>query len=328
MIARRAFISLVGGAAAAWPLAARAQRSAMPVIGLLSARTPETDAALLGFFRQGLHERGYVEGHNVAIEYRWALGDYARLPALAAEFVHQSVAVIATFGGPSPALAAKAKTATIPILFVISGDPVKNGLSENLNRPTSNVTGVSTLFEDIGPKQLGLAYELLPNAKKIAVLINPNSLIADKLLSDIRDAAKAMLRDVQMVHAGTPSEIDPIFAKIHSTGADGLLVPVDPFFFTQMDQIAASGMRYRVPTVFFRREFAQAGGLMSYGSDPQETYRQIGIYAGRLLSGAKPSELPIVQSAKFELVINLTTAKAMGVEIPPMLLARADEVIE
>jgi putative ABC transport system substrate-binding protein len=324
---RRDVLSLLGGAAASWPLGVRAQQAGMPVIGVLSARASETDVSLLGFFRQGLTQSGYVEGQNVAIEYRWASGEYDLLPALTAELIEHHVEVIVTFGGPASAIAAKSKTATIPIVF-IGGDPVRHGLVPSLNRPSGNITGVSTLFEDVVSKQLALTFELLPEAKIIAVLVNPTNGLDENVVRDAVEAAQTLGRQVEIVNARSASDIEASFESMRSIGADGVLVTVDPFFFTQANHIIALASRYRLPAVFFRREFSEAGGLMSYGSDPKEAYIQAGIYAGRILKGAKPADLPVVQSATFELVINLRTAKALGLTVPPMLLARADEVLE
>jgi putative tryptophan/tyrosine transport system substrate-binding protein len=279
------------------------------------------------FLRQGLTQSGYVEGQNLAVEYRGASGDYSRLSELAAELIEHHVDVIVTFGGPPSAIAAKSRTATIPIVFV-GGDPVRSGLVPSLNRPSGNITGVSTLFEDVASKQLALTFELLPQAKIIAVLVNPAVPWNEHLEGDVLKAAQTLGRQVEVIHAGSTSEIETSFEKMRSNRADGVLVTVDPFFFTHANRLVALASRDLLPAIFFRREFCEAGGLMSYGSNPKEAYVQVGIYTGRILKGANPADLPIVQSATFELVINLKTAKALGLAVPPMLLARADEVIE
>jgi putative ABC transport system substrate-binding protein len=325
---RREFITLLGGAAAAWPMGVRAQQQAMPVIGLLSARAPETDAPLVGFFRQGLTQSRYVQGQNVAIEYRWASGNYGRLPELAMELIERHVQVIVTFGGPPTAFAAKSRTETIPIVFV-GGDPVREGLVSSFNRPGGNITGVTTLFEDMTSKQLALASELLPQGKSIAVLINPTYAPSENIVRrDALEAGRALARQIEIISASSAADIETSFERMHSNGAGGVLVTVDPFFFTQANRIIGLASRHRLPTIFWRREFCEAGGLMSYGANPKEAYIQLGIYAARILKGAKPAELPIVQSVTFELVINLKTANALRLAVPPMLLARADEVIE
>ena len=323
---RREFISLLGGAAVSWPVAARAQQASIPAIGLLSARASDTDAPLLEFFREGLRQSAYVEGQNVAIEYRWASGDYDRLPALARELIEHHVQVIVTFGGPPSAIAAKSRTATIPIVFV-GVDPVRHGLVPAFNRPGGNITGVYTLFEDVGSKLLALLSEILPQGKGIAVLTNPANVV-DTMERDILEAAKVLGRNVEIVKAHSPDEIEAAFERIHSIGAGGVLVSVDPFFLTQANRLVTLASRHRLPALFWRREFCDAGGLMCYGSNPKETYVQVGVYTGRILKGASPAELPIVQSTTFELIINLKTAKALGLDVPPTLLARADEVIE
>jgi putative ABC transport system substrate-binding protein len=317
---RRDFISLLAGAAVSWPLRVRAQQT-MPVIGVLSARAPETDAALLGFFRQGLTQSGYVEGQNVAIEYRGASGDYSRLSALVAELIEHHADVIVTFGGPPSAIAAKSRTTTIPIVFV-GGDPVRSGLES-----TQWQHNWHTLFEDIASKQLALAFELLPQAKMIAILVS-HVAYNEIVERDVLKAAQTLGRQVEILKARSISEIETSFERMRSSGADGVLVTVDPFFLTQANRLVAVASRERLPSIFFRREFCEADGLMSYGSSPKEAYVQVGIYAGRILKGAHPADLPIVQSATFELVINLKTAKALGLTVPPMLLACADEVVE
>ena len=303
-IRRREFIFTLGGAAVAWPLSGRAQQLPMPVIGFLRSSSIERSAHLMTAFRQGLKEAGYSEGQNVAIEYRSAEGRYDRLPALAADLVRRQVTVIVATGGSAPALAAKAASSTIPIVFT-GEDPVKAGLVVSLNQPGGNATGVSTLATAIGSKRLGLLSELVPNAKTIAVLNNPNSL-------DVTDEG----------------EIDAVFESLARERPDALLVNPDPFMNSRREQIVALANHYKLPAFYQWREYAEAGGLVSYGPSHTEPYRLVGIYTGRILNGARPADLPVIQSTKFELVINLRTAKRIGLEIPPTLLARADEVIE
>ena len=322
---RREFISLVGGAAATWPLVARAQQ-AMPVIGYFSARSSESDVPYLAPFRQGLNETGYVEGKNVAIEFRWGGGQYDRLPGLAEDLVRRRVAVIVTSGGPLPALAAKAATTTIPILFV-SSDPVQEGLVASFSHPGGNVTGVVTLL-DSSTKQLGLLRDLVPNAAIIAVLVNPDDSITGSWIKDIQATARAVAQQLLVLTATTEPHIDTAFATLVEKHASALVVEVGAFFNTHREKLIALAARHAVPTIYFRREFTAAGGLMSYGTSAAETYRQLGIYTGRILRGEKPADLPVVQSSKFEFVINLRTAKTLGLTIPPGLIAIADEVIE
>jgi putative tryptophan/tyrosine transport system substrate-binding protein len=324
---RRDFISLLGGAAATWPLAARAQQASMPVIGWLGSGSPGPSAPVVTVFRQGLAEAGYVEGRNVAIEYRWAEGQYDRLPALAAELVRRQVAVIVATPIPA-ALAAKAATATIPIVFSAAADPVNLGLVGSLARPGGNATGVHFFQAELSAKQLGLLRELRPNAARIGVLVNPANANVEGLTKDVAAAAAALGVEIESVHARDSREIEEAFATLVHNKASALLVGADSFFFNRRVQLATLAARHAIPAVFFNREFAEAGGLMSYGSSLSEMNRQLGVYTGRILKGAKPDELPVVQSTKFELVINLATAKALGLEIPPMLLAHADEVIE
>ena len=326
---RRDFIALSAGTVATWPLAARAQQPAIPVIGFLSGRSPETDAPLLAIFRQYLNEAGFVEGRNVAFEYHAVDGQYDRLPALAADLVHHQVAVIVAFGSDLAAQAAKTATAAIPIVFVMGGDPVEYGLVSSLAHPGGNITGVTSYLNALGPKQLGLLHELLPSATKIAVLLNAaNPSHVDVDLKSVQMAARAIGREIVALRAGTKREIDTAFVSLVGAQANALLVLTDAFFFTHAKQIITLAARHALPTLYFRREFAAADGLMSYGSDTTDSYREAGIYAGRILKGEKPTNLPVMQAAKFELVINLKTAKALGLTIPPTLLARADEVIE
>jgi putative ABC transport system substrate-binding protein len=328
---RREFITLLGGTAAAssvaWPLAARAQQTAMPVIGWLGSGSPGPSAPAVTVFREGLAEAGYVEGRNVAIEYRWAEGQYDRLPALAAELVRRQVAVIVATPIPA-ALAAKAATATIPIVFSAAADPVNLGLVRSLARPGGNATGVNFFQAELSAKQLSLLREFRPNAARIGVLANPANANVEGLTKDVTAAAAALGVEVEIVYARDSREIEEAFATLVHNKAAALLVGADSFFFNRRVQLATLAARHAIPAVFFNREFAEAGGLMSYGSSLSEMNRQLGVYTGRILKGAKPDELPVVQSTKFELVINLPTAKALGLEVPPTLLARADEVIE
>jgi putative tryptophan/tyrosine transport system substrate-binding protein len=324
---RREFVILLGGAAAAWPLAARAQQPAMPVIGYLSAGASAPTASVMAIFRQVLAEAGYVEGRNVAIEYRFAEGNYDRLPALAAELVRRQVAVIVAVPTPA-AVAAKAATASIPIVFLGAEDPVKVGLVANLARPAGHVTGASLLFAELGPKQLGLLRELVPTAARIGLLINPSNMNADDVTKDVTAAGAAMGLQIEVVQASNILEIDAAFASLVRKRADALVAGTDSFFFNRRLQLATLATRHAIPAVYNAREYAEAGGLMTYGTSLIEAFRQVGIYTGRILQGAKPADLPVVQSSKFEFVINLSTARALGLEIPPTLLARADEVIE
>jgi len=325
-VKRREFIMLFGRVAA-WPLAARAQQGAMPVIGYLGAGSPATTAGTLATLRQVLADAGFVEGRNVAIEYRFAEGKYDRLPALATELVRRQGAVIVAIPTPA-ALAAKAATTTIPIVFVAAEDPVKLGLVANLARPGGNVTGGSILFAELGPKQLGLLRELVPTAARIGLLINPNNINAEEVTKDVSAAGAAVGVEIEVVHASNILEIDAAFASLVRKRADALVTATDSLFFNWRLQLATLATRHAIPAVFNAREYAEAGGLMSYGTSLTEAFRQVGIYTGRILQGAKPADLPVVQSSKFEFVINLSTARALGIDIPPTLLARADEVIE
>ncbi|HYU10945.1 MAG TPA: ABC transporter substrate-binding protein [Stellaceae bacterium] len=324
---RRDLIILSGSAAIAWPLAARAQQKAMPVIGYLSSGSPGPTAAGVAAFRQGLSEAGYVEGQNLAIEYRWAEGNYDRLPALAADLVGRNVDVIAAFGGPS-AVAAKGATSTIPIVFTGGIDPVATGLVASLARPGGNLTGFNFLFVEMHPKRLELLCDLVPEARVIALLVNPNFSGAERTMRDVQEAARVKTVQLHILKAGTESEIDTASPTLVQLQARALIVGSDPFFFSRREQLVALASRHALPAIYFAREFADAGGLISYGASIQAASRQVGIYAGKILNGAKPADLPVEQPTKFELVINLKTAKALGLSVPPSILARADEVIE
>ena len=322
---RREFIALLGGAAA-WPFVARAQQPAMPVIGLLTATSPAPFAPLMNAFRQGLSEAGYVEGQNLAIEYRWAEGHYDRLPALAADLVRRKVDLIVAMN-PPPALAAKNATSTIPIVFRGGDDPVGDGLVASLARPGGNLTGVS-LADDVTAKRFELLSELVPRVGVIALLVNPNTAYAERVIRDLQEAARAKGLQLHVLKAGSESEIDSAFASLVELHVDALVVAADPFLSGRREQFVALASRHTVPTTYAWREFAALGGLISYGPSITAVYRLVGVYAAKVLKGAKPADLPVQQPTTFELVINLKTAKALGLAIPPSLLQRADQVIE
>ena len=325
---RREFITLLGGAAAGWPMAARTQQPAMPVIGYLSSASPDRDAGRLRAFRQGLSETGFIEGRNVAIEYRWADEQHDRLPALAADLVHQQVAVIAQAGHVLGVFAAKAATTTIPIVFVTGVDPVGLGLVASLSRPGVNLTGVTTLGIELEPKRLELLHGLIPAARTVGALVNRMHPIAEAQSSELQAAARGLGLKLQILDASTERDFDAVFARLVELQADGLVIATDGLFISQSEHLARLAVRHAMPAIFQLRAFAAAGGLMSYGGDFAEMYRQSGVYVGRILKGEKPVDLPVQQVTRVELVLNLKTAKALGLDVPPTLLVRADEVIE
>jgi len=324
---RREFISLLGGAAV-WPLAARAQQAALPVIGLLSSRSPDDSARFLAAFRHGLNETGYVEGQNVAIEYRWAQGRYDQLPSLADDLARRRVTVIVAPESSPGALVAKAATSTIPIVFHVGVDPVALGIVPSLSRPGGNITGVASLDVEVGPKRLELLHELVPSATVIALLVNPASPIAEALATNAHSAARTLGLELHVLHASAERDFDPVFANLRQLRAGGLVIGSDVFFNTQSRRLAALAVHFAVPAIYQYREFVEAGGLMSYGGSLTDPYRLIGLYTGRILKGEKPADLPVQQSTKVELIINLKTARALGLTAPITLLGRADEVIE
>ncbi len=326
---RREFITLFGGAAAAWPLAARAQQAAMPVVGLVNARSPEASERQVAAFRKGLNEAGYVEGQNVTAEYHWLNGQYDRLPSLMADLVRRRVAVIATPGATLPALAAKAATATVPIVFGVAEDPVGLGLVASLARPGGNATGINIFLNEVVAKRLGLLHELVPKAVRVAVLVNPaNAPSAEATLRDLPEAARAIGLQTQVLTASTSREIEAAFATLVRERADALFVAPDAFFISRRVQFVTLAARYGIPTAHNAREEVEAGGLMSYGTDLRDMWRQVGVYTGQILKGAKPADLPVMQATKFEFVINLQTARALGIEVPNSIQLIADELIE
>jgi putative tryptophan/tyrosine transport system substrate-binding protein len=327
-VRRREFITLLGGAVATWPLAARAQQQ-MPVIGFLGSETPELWARRLRAFHQGLGETGYVEDRNVTIEYRWAEGHNDRLPALAADLVRRQVTVIAAPNSTPAALAARAATATIPIVFAVAVDPVEIGLVVSLNRPGGNLTGITSLNVEVGPKRLELLHEAVPAATIVALLVNPTSPnLAESTTKNLGATARTLGLQMHVLHASTEREFETVFASLLQLRAGALVIGPDALFNSRLEQLAALALRHAVPTVYQFREFPVAGGLMSYGTSITDAYRQVGVYTGRILKGDKPADLPVQQLAKVELVINLKTAKTLGLTFPLPLLARADEVIE
>jgi putative ABC transport system substrate-binding protein len=325
---RRQFVALLGGAAWGWPLAARAQQPAIPVIGFLRADTPASGASMLTAFRQGLSEAGFVEGRNLAIEFRWGQNNRERLPDLAADLIRRKVDVIAAPGSSLGALSAKALTTTIPIVFSTSGDPVRLGLVASLNRPGGNVTGFTDMSSEIVPKEIGLLHELLPRAARFGVLVTRTYPWVDRVTKDAQSAAAAIGAQVEILSVGTDREIDAAFAELVQRRVDAFLVPDDAFFFGRQSQILTLAARHAVPAIYFSRAWAAAGGLMSYGPPATDQGRQAGIYTGRVLKGEKPSDLPVARATKFEFVVNLATARAIGITVPETLLASANEVIE
>jgi putative tryptophan/tyrosine transport system substrate-binding protein len=325
---RREFITLLGGAAAAWPLAARAQQSAMPVIGFLNSVSAKAWENYVGGFRAGLKETGYIDGQNVTIEFRWAEGHYDRLPEMAADLVRRQVAVLVSTGGAPTVMAAKAATSTIPIVFSAGSDPVQLGFVTSLSHPGGNVTGVHLLTAVMESKRLGLLRALVPGVQLIAILLNPNRADHADQTRQVQEAAAATGQQTHVLLASNESDIDTAFATAVQLHAGAMLVAADQFFNSQRDKIVALAARHAIPAIYEQREYALAGGLMTYGTNFRDGYRQVGNYAGRILKGEKPADLPVLQSTKFEFVINLKTAKALGIEVPPSLSAEADEIIE
>jgi putative ABC transport system substrate-binding protein len=325
-VKRRAFLAALGGAVAL-PLAGRAQDT-RPVVGWLSSRSPQDTEHLLAAFRQGMRDQGYAEGWDVTVEYRWALGQYDRLPALARELAQRNVAVIAATGGEPSALAAKAATSTIPTVFIVGGDPVKLGLASSYNRPGGNATGISLTNIALEPKRLAMLREMVPHAERFGVLLNPGFPTAAVQLADVQAAAKSIGLDIEALNASTEAELDAAFQSARDRRIDAISVTADPFFDTRRSRLVALAARHAVPTMYQFSEYVMVGGLVSYGIDPVEVYRQVGRYVGQVLNGSKPGELAVLQASKFQLVANLKTAKALGLSIPPAILAGADEVIE
>jgi putative ABC transport system substrate-binding protein len=325
---RREFITLFGGAAATWPLAARAQQSATPVIGFLSARSPADTAHLVAAFRKGLGESGFIEGQNVTIEFRWAIGQYDRLSAMAQEFVRRPVAVLVATGGEPAALAAKAATSSIPIIFTIGGDPVSEGLAASFSHPGGNSTGITFLTTQLEPKRLALLHHLVPQAATIGSLLDPSFPGFASQLRDVQDAARVLDLEIHILRATTDDELDAAFETVARQHISALSVAAAPFFDTRRDKVVAFAARYAVPAMYQFREFTEAGGLVSYGTNVADGYRLAGIYTGRVLKGAKPADLPVIEETKFEFVINMKTAKTLGLDVPLGLSAAADELIE
>jgi putative ABC transport system substrate-binding protein len=325
---RREFITLLGGAAVAWPLGARAQQPALPMVGFINPASPQSYARPLSAFLKGLGETGYVDGHNVAIEYRWAEGRNDRLPAMVADLVHRQVAVIAATS-TSAALAAKAANTTIPIVFEMGDDPVRLGLVASLNQPGGNVTGVTQTNVEVAPKRLQLLHEVIPTARVMVLLVNPaDPALAEMTTKEVQAAARTLGLELHVLNASTERDFDAVFAKLIQLRAGGLVIGGGPFLISRSEQLAALAARHAVPTIFQYREFAVAGGLLSYGSDIRDSYRLAGVYTGRILKGDKPADLPVQQATKVEMIINLKTAKALGINVPNTLIGRADEVIE
>jgi putative ABC transport system substrate-binding protein len=325
---RRELIAGLGGAAVAWPLAARAQQAAMPLVGFLHDGSAESRIHLAAAFRAGLAEAGFIEHRNVVVEYRWAEDQFDRLPALVAELVQGQAAVIVTPGSPAAALAAKAATSTIPIVFSVGSDPVKLGLVNSLNRPGGNITGVSYFTQELGPKRLGLLRELMPGGAEVFVLANPKAPATDSFVNDLQAAAAAVGQQLFVLHMSTIQEMIAAFPVMAQRHTPAFVIAPDPLFTSRRVQLVLLATRYAVPAIYSSREFAEIGGLMSYGTNLADLYRQVGVYAGRILKGAKPADLPVMQPTKFEFVVNLAAAKALGLTVPGTLLARADEVIE
>ena len=325
---RREFIALLGSAAAVWPLASRAAQPVMPVIGFLHVGSADALSHLVVAFREGLKETGYVEGQNVSIEFRWAEGHYDRLSALVADLVGRQVAVLITGGGDGPAAIAKAATATIPIVFNVGSDPSKTGLVASLSRPGGNATGVNIFTAELASKRLGLLNDLVPKTSVIALIVNPNFPPSAANAREVQTAAHEVGRQIVLLTASNASEIDAAFATMVQQRVAGVIVGADPYFYSQRNQIVGLAAHYAIPAIYEQREFVAAGGFMSYGTNITDSYRQMGVYAGQILKGAKPADLPVMQLTNFELVINLKTAKTLGLSIPPTLLATADEVIE